>query len=130
MKRLLAALLLVGALTNTNSVFAQSSKSTPSRISLSAGVGLFPTYYKSDENKGILPLNFKVGYDISKAFSLGLMFGYSSSKSNSDIFGEGGSTYITNRTKVLGLRAEFHKEFGDKVIGYGGSMVGLYNTKV
>jgi outer membrane scaffolding protein for murein synthesis (MipA/OmpV family) len=130
MKRLLVALLLSGALANTTSVFAQSSKTTPSRLTISTGVGLFPTYYKSDESKGLPPLNCKIGFDISKNFGLGLFTGYSSTTSSPDIFVEGTNSYITNKTKVFGLRAEFRKEFTDRVAGYGGSMVGLYHTDV
>ncbi len=130
MKRLLVALLLSGALTNTVATFAQSSKTTPSRLTISTGIGLFPTYYKSDESKGLPPLNFKLGYDVSKNFGLGLFMGYSSTTSSPDIFAEGTNSYITNKTKVAGLRAEFRKEFSDRIAGYGGSMLGYYHTDV
>jgi Outer membrane protein beta-barrel domain len=130
MKRLLVALLLCGALTNTVTTFAQSSKTTPSRLTISTGIGLFPTYYKADESKGLLPINCIVGYDVAKNFGLGLFMGYSSTKSSPDIFAEGTNSFITNKTKVVGLRAVFRKEFSERVAGYGGSMLGYYHTDV
>jgi Outer membrane protein beta-barrel domain len=130
MKRLSVALLLCGALANTLTVSAQSSSSTPSRFTISTGIGLFPTYYKASESKGFVPVNFKLGYDVSKNFSLGTFFGYSSTTSHPDIFGEGTNSYITNKTKVFGLRGEFRKEFSERVSGYGGSMFGYHHADV
>jgi hypothetical protein len=130
MKRLLLALLLCGALTNTTSVFAQSSKSTPSRFTVSTGIGLFPTYYKSDEGKGIPPLNLRLGYDISKSFGLSAFMGYSTTKSSPDIFTENEDSYITNKTKVFGLRFDVKKELTDRCAIYGGGMVNYFHADV
>ncbi len=131
MKRLIVALLLCGALTNTLTLSAQSSTSTtPSRFTVSAGVGLFPTYYKAHESTGLLPLTFKFGIDVSKNISLGAFFGYSSTTAKPQIFSDGSNSYITNKTKVLGLRSEFRKAFSEKVQGYGGSMVGYFHADV
>ena len=130
MKRLLVALLLCGALSNTLTISAQSSTTTPSRFTISTGIGLFPTYYKASERTGMLPLSFKVGIDVSKNFSLGTFFGYSSTTAKPNIFTEGDNSYITNKTKVLGLRAEVKKEFSERVQGYGGSMIGYHHADV
>ena len=129
MKRLFAALLLCGALTNTSSLFAQSS-STPSRITICTGIGLFPTYYKAKDRSGFLPLSFKLGVDLSKVFSLGAFFGYSSTTAKPKIFADGEGSYVTNKTKVFGLRGEFKKAFSEKVEGYGGSMLGYHRSDV
>ncbi len=130
MKRLLVALLLCGALTNTLILSAQSSTTTPSRFTVSTGVGLFPTYYRAGEHSGMFPLSFKVGVDVSKHFRLGTFFGYSSTTARPNIFTEGDNSYITNKTKVFGLRAEMTKEFSDRVQGYGGSMIGYHHADV
>ena len=130
MKRHFAALLLCGALTSTSVLFAQSSKTTPSRITLSAGIGLFPTYYKAGESSGLPPFTFKAGYDVSKHFSLGGFFGYSSTTAEPKIFEEGSNSHITNKTMVVGIRAEVRRDFSDRVQGYGGSMLGYHHADV
>ncbi len=130
MTRLWLALLLFGAVTNTSSVFAQSSKSTPSRFSISAGIGLFPTYYKSDESKGIPPLNLRLGYDITKSFGVSAFMGYSTTKSNPEYFNEKENSFIDNKTKVFGLRFDVRKEVGNKVNIYGGGMVNYFHADV
>lgn len=79
----------------------------------------------------MLPLSFRVGIDLSKAFGLGAFFGYSSTKAKPSQLGEGeGSSYLTNKTKVFGLRAAFRKEFSDRVEGYGGSMLSYNHVDV
>ncbi|MBK8567498.1 MAG: outer membrane beta-barrel protein [Saprospiraceae bacterium] len=124
------ALLLCGALTNTFSVFAQSSKSTPSRVTVSTGIGLFPTYYKSDEGKGVPPLNLMLGYDITKNFGIAAFMGYSTTKSSPDIFSENENSSISNKTKVLGLRFSVKKELNDKFSFYGGGMFSYFHADV
>lgn len=130
MKRLLIALLLCGALTNTSVIFAQSSKSTPSRFTISTGIGLFPTYYKSDESKGVPPLNLRLGYDITKSFGVSTFFGYSTTKSSPDIFAENENSHINNKTMVYGLRFDVRKELSDKLNFYGGGMVNYFHADV
>lgn len=130
MKRHIAALLLCGALTNTSVLFSQSSNSTPSRITLSAGIGLFPTYFKAGESSGLPPFTFKAGYDVSKYFSLGGFFGYSSTTAKPKIFAEGTDSHITNKTMVVGIRTEVRKDFSDRIQGYGGSMLGYHYANV
>jgi hypothetical protein len=129
MKRLLAALLLCGALSNTSPICAQSS-STPSRFTISTGIGLFPTYYKAGEGSKILPLSVKFGVDVSKNFSLGAFFGYSSTTAKPNIFNDGIDSYIVNKTKVFGLRTEFKREFTNRIQGYGGTMIGYHHADV
>ncbi|MBI1224048.1 MAG: outer membrane beta-barrel protein [Bacteroidetes bacterium] len=124
MKRLLVALLLCGALSNTSSIYAQSS--TPSRFTVSTGVGLFPTYYKAGEGAKFLPMSVKLGIDVTKNFSLGAFFGYSNTEAKSSLFTDGFDSYITNKTSVFGIRAELKRDFTERIQGYGGSMIG-YN---
>ncbi len=129
MKRLLAALLLCGAMSNTSTIYAQSS-ATPSRFTISTGIGLFPTYYKAGEGAKILPLSVRFGVDVSKNFSLGAFFGYSSTTAKPNVFNDGIDSYITNKTKVFGLRTEFKREFSDRIQGYGGTMIGYHHADV
>lgn len=129
MKRLITALLLCGALSSTSTLFAQSS-TTPSRFTISTGVGLFPTYYKAGEGAKVLPLSMKFGLDVSKNFSLGAFFGYSSTTAKPNIFKDGFDSYIVNKTKVFGLRTEFKREFSDRIHGYGGAMIGYHLADV
>ncbi|MCF8282887.1 MAG: hypothetical protein K9J45_21010 [Bacteroidales bacterium] len=129
MKRLITALLLCGAITNTATLSAQSS-STPSRFTVSTGIGIFPTYYKAKERSGFLPVSIMAGIDVTKTFTMGAYFGYSSTTAKPNIFAEGTGSYITNKTKVFGLRAMLKKEFSDRVQGYGGSMIGYHHADV
>lgn len=129
MKRLLVALLLCGALSNLSSLYAQSS-SALSRFTISTGVGIVPTYYKAGEGSKFLPLSVKFGIDVSKSFSLGVFGGYSSTTAKPNIFTDGFETYIVNKTKVLGLRAEVKREFSDRIKGYGGAMIGYHHADV
>ncbi|MBI5915579.1 MAG: hypothetical protein HY842_09400 [Bacteroidetes bacterium] len=130
MKRLSVALLLCGALTNTTSIFAQSTNSTPSRFTISTGIGVIPTYYKAKDRSGFLPLTFKAGYDISKKFNLSGFVGYSSTTAKPKIFADGLGSYIQNKTTLMGLRCEIRKDFSEKVFAYGGSMIGYSRSKV
>lgn len=124
------ALLLCGAIGNTTTLSAQSSKSTPSRITISTGIGLLPTYTKASENNGMLPVSFMLGYDLTKNFSLGAFFGFSSTTSSSKDFIDNGGSFVTNKTKVFGLRTEVKKPFSEKVAGYGGVMLGVHHADV
>lgn len=128
MKRLLIALIIFGALTNSTSLSAQSS-TTPSRFTLSAGFGLFPTYFKAKDRSGFLPLSFRAGIDVSKAITIGGFFGFSNTTAKPKVF-QGEGSYITNKTKVFAIRAMFKKEFSERVTGYGGSMLGVHHADV
>lgn len=130
MKRLSVALLLCGALSTTTILTAQSNSSTPSRFTISTGIGLFPTYYKASESTGLPPIMIKAGIDVSKKFSVGAFYGYSSTTSTPKIFSELSDSYLTNKTTVAGLRFEVRSEQFGKLQTYGGSMLGLNHAKV
>lgn len=129
MKRLSVALLLCGALSVANTIQAQSS-TTPSRFTVSAGIGLFPTYYRASEHTGVPPLSLRLGVDVTKSFALSSYLGYSTTTAKPAYFSEKFGTYITNKTLVMGLRAELKREFTDRVSAYAGSMLACSRADV
>lgn len=122
------AFLLCGAFTFTTSLYAQST--TPSRISLSTGIGLVPTYFKAGEGSGMPPVSFKIGVDLTKTFSIGSFFGYSKTTSRSKEFADNYNSYLTNTTMVVGLRGEVKKQFGNRLGAYAGGMLGYTYANV
>ncbi len=78
----------------------------------------------------MLPLSWRLGIDVSKNFTIGTFFGYSATTSKPGIFAEGVDSYITNNTKVFGVRAEIKKAFSERIQGYGGSMIAMHYADV
>ena len=101
----------------------------PGKLSFSAGIGMVPTFFADGANVNTPPVNIRIGYQVSPAFSLSGYAGYASSTSTSPfVISDGQISLIDNQQYLLGLRGEFRKVFTDKVEVYGGGMFGYNHT--
>lgn len=131
MKKYSKALLLCCAIFSFSLLQAQSSKSNQvGRITISAGIGLVPTYYRAGETTGTVPVMVKIGVNLNKFFSINAFGGFSTVTTGEQNYSADFGSYLTNKTTVLGLRAEVKKEISRKLDIYSGAMLGYHHSDV
>lgn len=122
MKNILFVLVILFSfnLTSTN---AQSNKVyKKGNFNTSVGIGLLPTYFADNAKVNMMPVNLKVGYNVSDHFNVNLYTGFSSSTSKAVRDFEGNMRDYENNFLMIGLRSELHAARGDKFDVYGGFM--------
>lgn len=118
---LLCALLLCSVL---------KAQSPVGSFTITTGIGLTPTYIGKTAKTDIPALSFQAGYRISQNFSMHGFLGYSASSSTPKAFSDGIVSKVSNKTTTVGLKAQLHKDFTDKLEMYGGVLLGyaIFNT--
>ncbi|MEO1263396.1 MAG: outer membrane beta-barrel protein [Bacteroidota bacterium] len=109
------------------SLFSQSA----SKLSFSAGIGVLPTFIADDAEVNTPPLNARLTYQMTPAFSLSAFAGYSSSTSTTPaIISDGQQILVSNKQTLLGLRGELKKSISEKFEIYGGAMLGYNHSNI
>lgn len=103
------------------------SAQSNSKFSLSAGIGALPTFIGDNATVNTPPINARITYQMTPAFSLSGYVGYSSSTSSSPyIISDGKQSLVSNKQTLMGLRGELKKNISKKFDVYGGALFG-YN---
>ncbi len=124
-KSLVTLSLLLGSF----SLFSQSPAT--GKLSLSAGIGVVPTFLADNATVNTPPVSVRLAYRVTPAFQLSGYAGYSSSTSNSPfIISDGVQSLISNKQTMLGLRGELRKDLNKKVDVYGGALFGYSHTSI
>ena len=125
MKNILLAIVTIFSLTIT-SVTAQNQVFKKGNFNTSVGIGLLPTYFADNAKINIMPVNIKVGYNITDQFNVNLYTGFSSTTSTAVKDVSGNMRDYDNKFLMIGLRGELHTIKREKFDIYGGFMLG-YN---
>ncbi|MEY3050716.1 MAG: hypothetical protein RLY31_501, partial [Bacteroidota bacterium] len=104
---------------------AQRTDASLSRLHLSAGLGVVPTYVMDGASSVVPPVSLVAGYRFGKMFSLNGFMGYSESNSKPYLVTDGQSVYSNNRSLTIGLRSEVIKSIRKNIDFYGGGMLGF-----
>lgn len=107
---------------------AQSSQAGD--ITIQAGIGLLPTYFKDASNVKVIPVQAAISYKLLDFLSIGAFAGYSEYQSNvQEMYN--GSTFQTTTESILGgARIAAHAKGMNKVDIYGGFQVGYSKPTV
>ncbi len=99
-------------------------------FSITTGIGLVPTYTGKTAQTDVPALSIQAGYRISQSFSLQGYIGYSAFSSSPKTYSDGIESKVSNKTTTVGVKAQLHKDFTDKLEMYGGIMLGYasFNT--
>ncbi len=97
-------------------VNAQSS----SKLQLSAGVGVVPTFFKDQVTTNVPPISLTLGYKVAEKFSLSAFASYSSTTSATIKYNDGSTNVFTNDMLMIGIRPAVHFVNLDKWDVYGG----------
>ena len=101
------------------------------KLSLSAGIGVLPTFIADDATVNTPPINARLTYQMTPAFSLSGFVGYASSTSNSPfIISDGQQALVSNKQTLFGLRGELKKSITEKFEVYGGAMLGYNHSNI
>ena len=106
-----------------------SAQSPAGSFTLSAGIGIIPTYIGKTTHTDIPALSFQAGYRISNSFSLNGYFGYTAATADPKLTFDGILSKVSNKTTMFGLKAQLHRNFTDKIEIYGGSLLGYASFK-
>ena len=99
-------------------------------IDCNAGIGLFPTFLKSNATSEKLPIQLSADYRLSKNFSLGLSFGQSVTTSSKYIRAYQNQVAWKTNFKTAGLRLTAHTNPVGNWHFYGGTYLGLGMPKI
>ena len=108
---------------------AHSQSSPAGSFFISSGVGIIPSYTGKTTQTDFPAVNLEIGYRISKGFSLNTYFGYTAVSSTPKVHSDGIESEVQNKTKMIGLKGQFHRNFTDKIEMYGGALVGISSFK-
>ncbi|KAA3641791.1 MAG: hypothetical protein DWQ02_00010 [Bacteroidetes bacterium] len=108
----LFGLLLISLATVT----AQST----SKLHLSAGVGVVPTYFKDGGSINVPPVSLNMAFKATEKFSISAFAAYSSSTSPLIKYNDGSSNIFNNQMLIVGIRPAVHFVNLDKWDVYGG----------
>lgn len=107
---------------------AQSSQAGD--LTIQAGIGLLPTYFKDASNVKVMPVQAAISYKLLDILSIGAFAGYSDYESNVQEMHDG-STFQTRTESILGgARIAAHAKGMNKVDIYGGFQVGYSKPTV
>lgn len=102
-----------------------SAQTTTGKFSVSAGLGVLPTFLNDDATVNTPPLSVRIAYQATPMVQLSGYAGYASSTTNSPlIISDGQSSLVSSKLMMLGLRGELRKEVSEKFDVYGGGMLG------
>lgn len=122
-------LLLLGSVFAFSFAHAQHHTTQFGKFAFGASVGLLPSYAMDDAETHVPPINVRAGVRLSQRFTLSSFLGYTDVTSAPKLFNDGYSTVINNKTLLLGLRSEMHKEITDRVEMYGGILLGWSHSQ-
>lgn len=125
MKNILFVLVALFSLA-LNSASAQNQVYKKGNINASVGVGLLPTFLAGNGEVNMIPVNIKVGYNVTDNYNVNLYTGFSSATSAAVKDHNGNMRDYENNFLMIGLRNELHAVKSEKFDIYGGFMVG-YN---
>ncbi|MBR9920930.1 MAG: hypothetical protein GYB31_08820 [Bacteroidetes bacterium] len=92
-------------------------------FTISAGIGLVPTYLADQAVTNVLPVSAMLDYRLTDMFSLSAYGGYTSATSQEQILADGILVEYQSDLLVVGLRGLAHKEFTERLDFYGGLML-------
>ena len=102
-----------------------------SKFSISAGTGLLPTFPADQASVNMRPVNVRLSFQATPAFSIGAYAGYSSYTTTSPMLhSDGLPLKLTNQQTLIGLRAECKKAVGLRWAVYGGALLGYNHTNL
>lgn len=96
---------------------------------LTGSLGVVPTYIVAGGQTHVPPVGISAGVRISKQYTLHLYSGYTDVTSAPRYFSDGYYTVVNNKTWMLGLRQQIHKEITERIDVYGGMTLGLAHYK-
>jgi len=107
-----------------------SAQSPVGHATISTGFGAIPTYTGKTAKTNVPAVSLQVGYRISEKFSMNAYVGYTQATSTPRTFSDGLESQVNNKTTMIGLKSQFHRDFTDKIEMYGGMLIGasLFNT--
>lgn len=112
------------------SLNAQNFDNKKGDLRVHANLGLLSTYFMDRAEVNFLPVSLGVDYYLSEVFSLGLQGGYSASTSPVVMLADQSLVRYENQTSMLGLRAAMHSTAFERVVVYGGGMLGYHLPNV
>lgn len=110
----------------TTALTAQSFDNAKGDLRIHASLGVVPTYFMDRAEVNFLPTSVGVDYYLSEIFSLGLQGGYSASTSQAIALADKSLVQYENQTMMLGMRAAMHSTAFERVVVYGGGMLGYH----
>ena len=103
-----------------------AQNSTLGKFSLSAGIGVLPTFLADNATVNTPPVFIRMTYQVTPSFNLGGYLGHSSSTSTSPfLISDGQQSLISNKMAMIGLRGEVKKRISNKFDIYGGALIGV-----
>lgn len=109
--------------------FGQRKKRNP-RVDLGLSIGLFPTYFKDKSEVTVLPIQAHLSYRLHPNLSVGVLAGYSESRTNWDESKDEDPDQWENKFALFGLRATAHAMPNEELDIYGGLIIGYTQTRV
>lgn len=109
--------------------FATVNAQSTSKLQLSAGVGVVPTFFKDGGSINVPPVSLTLGYKLAEKFSLSAFASYSSTTSSLIKYNDGSSNTFHNQMLVVGIRPAVHFVNLDKWDVYGGFSL-AYNVPI
>ena len=115
--------------------FATVTAQTTSKLYLSAGVGVVPTYFKDGGSINVPPVSLNVAYKATEKFSVSAFAAYSSTTSPQLKYNDGSANIFNSQMLIVGIRPAVHFVNLEKWDVYGGfsfaynvPMVDVQNT--
>ena len=99
-------------------------------LTISAGVGVLPTFLGENAKTAVPPVSLRIGYNFSRRFNLSGYFGFTDVSTKPKLFSDGLASQNRNQFTVTGLRAEIRQEISKKFNLYGGAMLGYSHSKL
>jgi hypothetical protein len=109
--------------------FATINAQSSSKIHLSAGVGVVPTFFKDGGSMNVPPVSLNLAFKATEKFSISAFSAYSSSTSPQIKYNDGSANIFNNQMLVVGIRPAVHFVNLDKWDVYGGFSL-AYNIPI
>lgn len=74
-------------------------------------------------------MTFEIGYRATNVFSFGAFAGYTEVSNLPKVLNDGLESKISNKTTLVGLKGQMHKNFTDQIEMYGGVLLGYAAVK-
>lgn len=105
---------------------AQDTKMEAGDVTISAGIGVIPTFFADNSTTLVPPVSLRLGYRVSPMFSISAYGGYSSSETGEIINPNESISRYRNDLLIVGLQPAIHSTYFDNWDIYGGFLIG-YN---
>lgn len=124
--KLITAVLLTAVATVC---MAQDRTTQFGKFIFSSSIGLMPTYVIAGGQTHVPPVGLTAGLRVNERFTVHLYSGFTDVTSAPRYFYDGYYTVVNNKTWMIGLRSQLHKEITERVDVYGGMTFGMAHSK-